>query len=95
MRGSVGLKSRRFTSRSSFRAECPAPSHLREAPGHAVEESLFDVTPVVISLALTKEDGKHVFAACASFIAPPSAILISLRFDEEPLLMPIRYDWTR
>jgi hypothetical protein len=29
---------------SSFRAECPAPLHLREAPGHAAEESLFDVT---------------------------------------------------
>jgi len=26
----------------SFRAECPAPLFLREAPGHAVEESLFD-----------------------------------------------------
>ena len=29
---------------SSFRAECPALLPLREAPGHAVEESLFDVT---------------------------------------------------
>ena len=28
----------------SFRAECPAILLLREAPGHAVEESLFDVT---------------------------------------------------
>jgi hypothetical protein len=27
----------------SFRAECPAPLPLREAPGHAVEESLLDV----------------------------------------------------
>ena len=29
---------------SSFRAECPVLLSLREAPGHAVEESLFDVT---------------------------------------------------
>jgi hypothetical protein len=28
----------------SFRAECPAPLVLREAPGHAAEESLFDLT---------------------------------------------------
>jgi hypothetical protein len=30
------------TGRVSFRAERPAPSPLREAPGRAVEESLFD-----------------------------------------------------
>ena len=29
-------------SLTSFRAECPGPLPLREAPGHAVEESLFD-----------------------------------------------------
>ena len=28
----------------SFRAECPAPLPLREAPGHAAKESLLDVT---------------------------------------------------
>jgi hypothetical protein len=28
----------------SFRAECPVFLVLREAPGHAVEESLFDVS---------------------------------------------------
>ena len=31
----------------SFRAECPVPLLLREAPGHAVEESLFDVSQTV------------------------------------------------
>jgi hypothetical protein len=30
-------------SESSFRAECPALFLLREAPGHAAEESLLDV----------------------------------------------------
>jgi hypothetical protein len=29
----------------SFRAECPAPLPLREAPGHAAEESLLNVDP--------------------------------------------------
>jgi hypothetical protein len=42
------LSAIRFAPRGatpSFRAECPALLLLREAPGHAVEESLFDVTP--------------------------------------------------
>ncbi len=34
---------------TSFQAECPALLFLREAPGHAVEESLFDVS--LVSLA--------------------------------------------
>jgi hypothetical protein len=33
----------------SFRAECPALLSLREAPGHAAEESLFDLTRATIS----------------------------------------------
>ncbi len=35
---------RRAVVAPSFRAKCPALLVLREAPGHAVEESLFDVT---------------------------------------------------
>jgi hypothetical protein len=34
---------------ASFRAQCPARLPLREAPGHAAEESLFDFTGVNIS----------------------------------------------
>jgi len=31
----------RTRAQTSFRAQCPAPLLLREAPGHAAEESLF------------------------------------------------------
>jgi hypothetical protein len=37
----------RLVVEPSFRAECPAFLLSREAPGHAVEESLFDVSQTV------------------------------------------------
>jgi hypothetical protein len=43
-----GPGARRFVS-LSFRAERPEPLVLREAPGHAAEESLFDLTRATIS----------------------------------------------
>ena len=52
---------------SSFRAECPALLPLREAPGHAAEESLFDFTGGNIS----KPGEPHV--ECGSLL-PPFAV---------------------
>jgi len=51
----------------SFRAECPALLPLREAPGHAAEESLFDFTSGNIS----KLGAPHV--ECGSLL-PPFAV---------------------
>jgi hypothetical protein len=42
---SAPLQRARLCRVPSFRAECPAPLVLRKSPGHAVEESLLDVTP--------------------------------------------------
>ena len=42
--GPVPTRKAGLLNASSFRAECPALLPLREAPGHAAEESLFDFT---------------------------------------------------
>ena|SRR5690348_5483344 len=50
--------------RPSFRAKCPAPLLLREAPGHAVEESLLERAERKPSRGGTIHRARQTYLAC-------------------------------